>query len=91
MYSEFHPNLHGVWLAVDGRRRLLDEGDGGACPVLPEARRCRTWRSAACLERIARCLRAQPKGARLEIWAPRFDLDTAILSRSPIVTREVSP
>jgi hypothetical protein len=91
MYAEPHPHLYQVWLAEGERRRRLGSGDDGACPVGPLAERCRRWRTAACLAEVARCLRPPPGPARLEIWAPRFTLETATLARLPVAAHEVAP
>src|SRR5262245_47688750 len=91
MYAEPHPSLTQVWLAAEGGRRRLGPADDGACPVAPRVARCQRVRTAACLAEVARCLRTPPGPARLELWSPRFALETATLTRQRVASREIAP
>ena len=82
MYADHHPNAHRVWLVDEHGARAIERADSAACDAVQASRRCQRRTTEACLVELARCLRAGR--GRLEIWSPRFDPATGLLSRERV-------
>jgi hypothetical protein len=90
MYADYHPNLRQFWVLTQADQyQPLDSKncDSLASYSLKQAAKtCATLGSSTCLVAAAPCLAGEFES--VELWAPRFDLSSAVLSRERLSRAE---